>query len=107
MSFLPSIGFAVQRLRGGWGRACTHVDQIRDWAPNSEVCERCIDTGDTWVHLRTCAACGQVGCCNSSKNNHAHRHADEACHPRARSKEPGVDWLWCYVDEALVLAEVS
>jgi hypothetical protein len=35
-----------------------------------------------------------------------HKHADEAAHPIARSKEPGEDWLWCYVDEALVEPEV-
>ena len=106
MSFLSNIKFAVQRLRGGSGRPCTHVDQIRDVAPISEECERCIVMGDTWVHLRSCMTCGQVGCCDSSKNKHAHRHADEAAHPIARSKEPGEDWLWCYVDEALVEPEV-
>ena len=62
--------------------------------------------GDTWVHLRTCATCGRVGCCDSSENKHAHKHADEAAHPIARSKEPEEDWLWCYVDEALVEPEV-
>jgi uncharacterized UBP type Zn finger protein len=106
MSFLPNIKFAVQRLRGGSGRPCTHVDQIRDVAPTSEGCEQCTAMDDTWVHLRTCMACGQVGCCDSSKNKHAHRHADEAAHPIARSKEPGEDWLWCYVDDTLVRAEV-
>jgi hypothetical protein len=46
--------------------------------------------------------CGQVGCCDSSKNKHAHKHADELGHPIARSVEPGEDWMWCYVDDALV-----
>ena len=44
--------------------------------------------------------CGQVGCCDSSKN----KHADGAGHPIARSVEPGEDWMWCYVDEKLVTA---
>lgn len=106
MSLLSNIRFAVQKLRGASGRRCAHVDRIREVAPTSEGCERCIATGDTWVHLRTCATCGQVGCCDSSKNKHAHKHADEAAHPIARSKEPGEEWLWCYVDEALVEHEV-
>jgi Zn-finger in ubiquitin-hydrolases and other protein len=106
MSLLSNIKFAVQKLRGTSGRPCAHVDRIRDVVPTSEGCERCLAMGDTWVHLRTCATCGLVGCCDSSKNKHAHRHADEAVHPIARSKEPREDWLWCYVDEALVEPEV-
>jgi hypothetical protein len=46
--------------------------------------------------------CGQVGCCDSSKNKHSHKHADEVGHPIARSVEPGEDWMWCYVDDTLV-----
>ena len=106
MSLLSNIKFAIQNLRGASGRRCAHVDQIREVASTSEGCEQCIAMGDTWVHLRTCMTCGQVGCCDSSKNKHAHKHADEAAHPIARSKEPGEDWLWCYVDEALVEPEV-
>ena len=106
MSLLSNIKFAIQKLRGASGRRCAHVDQIREVASTSEGCEQCIVMGDTWVHLRTCMTCGQVGCCDSSKNKHAHKHADEAAHPIARSKEPGEDWLWCYVDEALMEPEV-
>jgi uncharacterized UBP type Zn finger protein len=106
MSLLSNIKFAIQKLRGASGRRCAHVDQIREVASTSEGCEQCIAMGDTWVHLRTCMTCGQVGCCDSSKNKHAHKHADETAHPIARSKEPGEDWLWCYVDEALVEPEV-
>ena len=78
---------------------------VRHVALNSEGREQCIVLNDTWVHLRTCATCGRVGCCDSSKYKHAHRHADEAGHPIARSREPGENWLWCYVDEILVRAE--
>jgi hypothetical protein len=104
MRLLSNIRFAVQRLRGGSGRPCAHIDRIRDVAPTSEGCERCTAAGDTWVHLRTCVTCGQVDCCDSSKNKHG--HADEAGYPIARSEVPGEDWLWCYVDEALVKPEV-
>jgi uncharacterized UBP type Zn finger protein len=101
VSFLSNIKFGIQRLRGSSHR-CDHTDQIHDVTPDSEGCEQCLALGDTWVHLRMCMTCGQVGCCDSSKNKHAHRHADEASHPIARSVEPGEDWMWCYVDEKLV-----
>jgi len=82
---------------------CSHTDQIReDVVPSAQGCEDCLRTGDTWVHLRECLSCGHVGCCDSSKNKHAHRHADEARHPIVRSFEPGEDWRWCFVDEMLV-----
>jgi hypothetical protein len=29
-----------------------------------------------------------------------------ATHPIARSTEPGVEWLWCYVDDVLVEPEI-
>jgi uncharacterized UBP type Zn finger protein len=54
------------------------------------------------VHLRMCMTCGQVGCCDSSKNKHAHKHAEEAAHSIARSVEPGEEWMWYYFDETLV-----
>jgi uncharacterized UBP type Zn finger protein len=82
---------------------CGHTDQIReDVVPSAQGCEDCLRTGDTWVHLRECLTCGHVGCCDSSKNKHAHKHGDEAGHPIVQSFEPGEDWRWCYVDEMLV-----
>ena len=83
-----------------------HVGQIRDVVPNSEDCEQRVAVGDTWVHLRTSMTCGQVGRYDSSKNRHVHKHADEAGHLKARSREPGEEWMWCYVDDVLVRAEV-
>jgi uncharacterized UBP type Zn finger protein len=81
---------------------CSHPDAIRDVAPSSTGCAQCLAMGDRWVHLRMCMTCGVVGCCDSSKNKHAHRHADEEGHPIARSQEPGEDWMWCYVDEVVI-----
>ena len=52
-----------------------------------------------------CQSCGEIGCCDSSPNRHASKHARAAGHPVARSAEPGEDWSWCYVDEvAFVVA---
>jgi uncharacterized UBP type Zn finger protein len=78
---------------------CTHLDQIEDVEPNTEGCEECLGTGDSWVHLRLCLTCGHVGCCDQSKNRHATRHFHTIHHPLIQSDEQGEDWLWCYVDE--------
>ena len=78
---------------------CTHTDQIKVTKPKTHVCEECVKMGDTWVHLRMCLSCGQVGCCDSSKNKHATKHFHRSKHPLIRSIEPGEGWVWCYVDE--------
>jgi hypothetical protein len=54
------------------------------------------------VHLRLCLACGHVGCCDSSPNRHARRHAHGVGHAIVQSFEPGEDWRWCYFDETYV-----
>ena len=81
---------------------CTHLDSIQVDAPSREDvpgCEECLKIGGTWVHLRVCRTCGKVGCCDSSPNQHASKHALADQHPIVTSLEPGEDWSWCYVDE--------
>jgi uncharacterized UBP type Zn finger protein len=80
---------------------CSHVDRIKQKVrPSSKNgCSECLRTGDSWVHLRLCLTCGEVGCCDSSPNRHASRHAAAADHPIVLSFEPGEDWSWCYVDQ--------
>jgi len=78
---------------------CSHLDQIKVRKAAKRVCEECAKTGDTWVHLRMCLICGQVGCCDSSKNQHATKHYHQTSHPLMRSIEPGESWIWCYVDQ--------
>lgn len=85
---------------------CTHLDQIKFKSTDKHVCEDCVKTGDTWVHLRLCLECGHVGCCDSSKNKHATKHFHHAKHPLVRSIEPGEAWVWCYVDQ-LVPGELT
>jgi EmrB/QacA subfamily drug resistance transporter len=80
---------------------CEHVDRIATASPRSRGCEECLLTGDTWVHLRVCLTCGQVGCCDSSKNRHATRHFWASQHPIVGSLEPGETWRWCYIDETV------
>ena len=78
---------------------CTHLDQVQVGPPHDvEGCEECLKTGDRWVHLRMCQTCGRIGCCDSSPNQHASKHAAEHDHPIVHSFEPGEEWNWCYVD---------
>src|SRR5439155_22285356 len=78
---------------------CAHLAQIRDVGPGRDVCESCIEIGGTWVHLRLCLICGRTGCCDSSPNRHASRHAHDEGHPIAKSLEPEEDWGWCFVED--------
>ncbi|GAB3261789.1 hypothetical protein GCM10027347_27040 [Larkinella harenae] len=82
-------------------KSCSHLNEIETVTlPNQPaVCEECIKTGDSWVHLRTCQLCGKTHCCDSSPNQHATKHFQQTNHPVIASAEPGEAWLWCYVDE--------
>ena len=86
---------------------CSHLDNIRVTAlPASiEGCEECLKIGSRWLHLRMCMTCGKIGCCDSSPNRHASRHAREAGHPIVRSAEPGEEWSWCFLDEVAFIVE--
>lgn len=85
---------------------CSHLDQIKVTSTREQVCPECVKLGDTWVHLRLCLECGHVGCCDSSKNQHATKHFHHTQHPLMRSIQPGESWVWCYIDEDMV-GEVS
>ncbi|MEM0991606.1 MAG: UBP-type zinc finger domain-containing protein [Bacteroidota bacterium] len=79
---------------------CEHLpatDQLK--LDQNYVCEACIETGDTWVHLRTCQTCGMTLCCDSSPNKHASAHFHATGHPVIISAEPGEKWMWCYKDK--------
>jgi hypothetical protein len=71
--------------------------------PSGAGCADCLAGDDGpgwWFHLRRCAACGRVGCCDSSPSGHASAHAALAGHPVIQSFEPGEDWFWSYADDA-------
>jgi uncharacterized UBP type Zn finger protein len=80
-------------------KQCTHTDQIQDVQAKTHACEECLKRGDQWVHLRLCMTCGNVGCCDSSKNKHATKHFHRSKHPIMKSIEPGENGGWCYIDE--------
>jgi hypothetical protein len=75
-------------------------DHVRpEVPPSGPGCADCDAIGGWWVHLRRCAECGHVGCCDSSPAQHATAHFRESGHPVVQSFEPGEDWGWDYARE--------
>ncbi len=72
----------------------THINT--EVPPSGSGCVECDEAGSWWLHLRRCAACGHIGCCNDSLNMHAAAHAKESGHALIQSYEPGEDWFWDY-----------
>ena len=68
--------------------------------PSGDGCVECLAAGGWWFHLRRCAQCGHVGCCDSSPSRHATGHFHETGHPVMQSFEPGEDWFWNYALKA-------
>ncbi|MEV0363554.1 Na+/H+ antiporter [Nocardia fusca] len=88
---------------GGAAEDCAHLRAapLVCESDGPDVCAQCVAEGLTWVHLRMCLTCGNIGCCDSSPGNHAAGHYTSTDHPVIRSVEPGEAWRWCYVDELL------
>ena len=64
--------------------------------PSGTGCVECLAADGWWFHLRRCATCGHIGCCDSSPAQHASGHAAQTGHPIIRTFEPGEDWFWNY-----------
>ena len=71
-------------------------------APSGPGCVECLATGGWWFHLRRCAACGHIGCCDSSPAQHASAHARTAGHPVVATFEPGEEWFYDYRTDEFV-----
>jgi hypothetical protein len=69
-----------------------------DVPPSGTGCTECLEADGWWVHLRRCASCGHVGCCDSSPSQHATAHFRGTGHPIVQSFEPGEDWFYDYRD---------
>ncbi|MEV6638686.1 UBP-type zinc finger domain-containing protein [Amycolatopsis sp. NPDC051371] len=71
--------------------------------PSGTGCADCeaADPQGWWFHLRRCAECGHIGCCDSSPGQHASAHAAAAGHRFVRSFEPGEEWFWDYGEQAM------
>jgi hypothetical protein len=64
--------------------------------PSGAGCVECDADGGWWLHLRRCAECGHIGCCDDSLSKHASAHASSTGHSVISSFEPGEDWFWDY-----------
>lgn len=73
-----------------------------DVKPSGDGCVECLASGGWWFHLRRCAECGHVGCCDTSPGQHATGHFQRAGHPVIASFEPGEAWFYDYRTEGMV-----
>ena len=64
--------------------------------PIGTICLDCEAIDGWWVHLRRCAQCAHIGCCDSSVSKHAAAHFAETGHPIVQSFEPDEPWFWNY-----------
>jgi Zn-finger in ubiquitin-hydrolases and other protein len=64
--------------------------------PSGSGCAECLDSGGWWFHLRRCAQCGHIGCCDTSPAQHATAHAKQTGHEFIQSFEPGESWYYSY-----------
>jgi len=67
--------------------------------PSGTGCAECEAASGWWVHLRRCAQCGHIGCCDTSPSQHASAHASASGHPVIRSFEPGEVWFYSFPDQ--------
>jgi hypothetical protein len=76
--------------------------------PSGTGCVECLASGGWWFHLRRCAQCGHIGCCDASPSQHASHHAADEQHPIIRTFEPGEDWFYDYrTDEGISGPELA
>ena len=102
MSRVAYLARALADRLGPVPLPCSHLAMARMVDPLTDGCEACLASGDPWVHLRLCLACGHMGCCDESRGRPAFRHFEATGHPIMRSLEPGETWAWCWVDEVSV-----
>ena len=67
--------------------------------PSGTGCQECLAEGGWWFHLRRCAQCGHIGCCDTSPAQHTTAHYKETGHPLIQSFEPGEDWFFDYTSK--------
>jgi hypothetical protein len=74
--------------------------------PSGTGCVECLASDGWWLHLRRCAECGHIGCCDSSPNQHATKHFDATGHPIVASFEPGETWFYNYATGKMLRGEI-
>ena len=70
--------------------------------PSGDGCVECLADSGWWLHLRRCAECGHIGCCDSSPSQHASKHAAATGHSVIASFEPGEDWFFDYEKQGMI-----
>jgi Zn-finger in ubiquitin-hydrolases and other protein len=71
--------------------------------PSGDGCVECLASPNGWwFHLRRCAECGHIGCCDSSPSQHASKHAAATGHPIIASFEPDEDWFFDYEKQRMI-----
>jgi hypothetical protein len=69
--------------------------------PSGSGCAECLAASPSgwWFHLRRCAECGHIGCCDSSPSQHARGHYRDHGHRYIQSFEPDEDWYWDFATD--------
>ena len=71
--------------------------------PSGDGCVECLASSKGWwFHLRRCAECGHIGCCDSSPSQHASKHAAATGHAIIASFEPDEDWFFDYEKQGMI-----
>jgi hypothetical protein len=73
-----------------------------DAKPSGNGCVECLEEQGWWLHLRRCAECGHIGCCDQSPKRHATAHHHATKHPVIASFEPGEQWFYNYTTASYV-----
>ncbi|MBI2541753.1 UBP-type zinc finger domain-containing protein [Candidatus Woesearchaeota archaeon] len=77
---------------------CPHNKEMKINTSDKKQCEVCSDK----EHLRLCASCGFVGCCESH-NAHDTEHFRKTGHPIIKTIHCNYDFTWCYKCEAYLV----
>ena len=107
-TYTPKYGFGLKKFglrlyfnRRLTAKPCSHLNVGSSVEQQSDVCNECVELGDSWPALRVCMTCGYVGCCTQSKNKHIAAHYEETGHPIIAAPGEG-NWMWCFPDEAIL-----
>ena len=107
-TYTPDYGFSLRKFalrlyfnRRVTAKPCSHLNVGSSVEQQSDVCNECVELGDSWPALRVCMTCGYVGCCTQSKNKHIAAHYEETGHPIIAAPGEG-NWMWCFPDEAIL-----
>ena len=89
-------------LETRYSHLCNHLERVRRVSPQGGGCEDCLRNGSGGVELRVCLSCGHLGCCDSSPNQHARRHAEASRHPIMAPWADDQQWGFCFIDNVLL-----